>query len=300
MPRHDDSPTTQEQLREKDDLIAALTGQLEKAVNQLDRLRRSGAERMAGGLPDARYSVQSEIGARLTKAIDDWQEFDPAGHLTRIESDISQILELLTRPAGQPALEEPTPAKEKDFWAQAKERILAENPPAASPASAPFTETVSLPDPTQAAAGIDPPLELPTAPEAPAPVPLDADLPTLWSAIEKRDSYLQYLTSRLRLAESKKYRPIDWNQIDQAPDNYRYRLESLETLMQDHLRQAEIANSLERAVLARERAKLAQIKHNLEVQIKRMAGNGTGASSKGAEVADPAEQDRRWKRLFSR
>jgi hypothetical protein len=299
MARHENSTPVQDQLKEKDDLIAALTSQLEKAVNQLDRLRRSGAERLVGMLPEGRNPVPNEIGVRLTKALDEWQDFDPAGHIARIEDDISHILDLLTHTAGKPVAEEPSSTKENDFWAQAKERILAENPPAESsehesPAEPPAPQEQSGPAAEEAFP------QIPAAPEAPVPVPLDADPAALWSAIEKRDSYLQYLTSRLRLAESQKYRPVSWDLLSQAPDNYRERLESLESLMQDHLRQAEIANSLERAVLTRERAKLAQIKNNLEVQIKRMSSNGAGPAQKAADNSENGDQDRRWKRLFSR
>lgn len=300
-PRPDDQRAIQSQLAAKDDLIAALTAQLEKTVNQLDRLRRSGADRPGFAVPDGAGSPQAEMSRRLISALDEWTEFEPARRVLRIEEGIERILDLLENPPARTASEPPEKKESEDFWASAKARLLGENPPAeperqAAPAVGTPAGTVA-----QAPAGEPADLVIPTAPEAPVPIAEDADAAALLSAVETRDKYIQYLTARLRVAESEKFVPVNWELLDNAPDDFRDRLESLETLLKDQLKQAEIAIALERAVLTRERAKLSQIKQSLETQIKRMGGAAAAAGkNENEDEAPKSEQERRWKRIFTR
>ncbi|WP_092055086.1 hypothetical protein [Planctomicrobium piriforme] len=286
------------QLAEKNDLILALTGQLEKAVNQLDRLRRSGADRIGHSSGDSSAAAANrDVSSRLTTALDDWTEFRPTERIERIESGIDRILEILAEQ--QSASTSPgQSASQADFWAETKARLLGDPSPSAASAAKPSVVPESVSAPVD-----DEPLDLsslPPAPEAPQPVNDETDLASLIQGVETRDNYIQYLTTRLRLAESKKFVPVNWELLDRAPEKYRDRLESLEIVLRDHLRQAEIASSLERAVLARERAKLAHVKQNLEGQIKRLSTAAPAPVVREEEPGQKGDPDSRWKRLFSR
>jgi len=309
------------QLAEKNDLVAALTAQLERTATQLDRLSRSGADRPGQGISHtpSGTSLPGDAAGKLIGVLEEWQDFQPVERIERIESGIDQILELLqsqrsvtstAAPQGQASLSH-SPAEE-DFWSSTKARLLAESSSESpgfsdsnvlhpAPAGHPLEESRSADSSDDLLSRIG------QQPESPSPVADLQDLEELQAGVKARDVYIQYLTARLRLAETKSYFPQSWEELSNAPDDYRHRLESLELILQDHLRQAEVAHSLERALLARERAKLTQIKQNLEVQIKKMTLPATPTSP---PVPVPAvtdsdherrpDQESRWKRIFSR
>lgn len=319
-PRTDDLTTLQAQLAEKNDLVAALTSQLERTATQLDRLSRAGAERQGFSGHPAAPALSPDVTSKLTSALDEWQEFQPASRIERIESGIDRILDLLQSASHQQGSTSPassthtapshTPHAAEDFWAATKARLLGEAPPSLTltqPESPrPAEHAPSGPVPQLATGENDTLLDFSDGPPSPDPIQDFDDPEELLSGIKSRDVYIQYLISRVRLAESKSYFPTDWSQIAHAPDRFRERLESLETVLKDHLRQAEVANSLERALLARERAKLSQIKQNLEIQIKKMAVGPVSPTSPPAVPKSPeppeqkGDQESRWKRIFSR
>ncbi|WP_437206712.1 hypothetical protein [Planctomicrobium sp. SH664] len=313
------------QIAQKDDLIAALTSQLEKAVEQLDRLKRSGADRLGSGHSSAHEAArqQEELSGKLESALAEWSELQPTDRILKIENGIDQILAILAR--GEPvrsriAMESaPTapapkaaPAKatggDESFWEAAKARLMreagVEEPP---PAPAIVEQT---PDPAQETVIIDQQkitdVEIPI-PEAPHPISAEADKTQLWQAIESRDLHIQFLTSRLRNAESNRNPFPDWDVLVNVPEELKIRLTALEATLREQLRQAEIANSLERATLTRERARLTQIKQQLEGHIRKMGLTPAGLADAAAAQKNPPEpptkepeQDRRWTRLFQR
>lgn len=298
----------QAQLAEKTDLIAALTEQLEKTATQLDRLTRSGVDRTQPALQPTVTALPGELPGKLADALDAWQSAQPFERIERIESGIDQILDLLTSPQfATPATSAAAPPSKatEDFWSATKARLLGDAPLVDRADSLEMESSVvqdAVPsDLLEAIVS-----EIGTEPPAPAPVHEVSDFDELYAAVKTRDIYIQYLTSRLRLTESRRFLPADWEALAAAPDDFRHRLESLETLLKNQLRQAEVAHSLERALLGRERAKLAQIKHNLEAQIKRMAHPPTvlpPAASPPAETSaqeNKGDSESRWKRIFSR
>jgi hypothetical protein len=326
--RSDDLHVLQGQLREKNQLVEALTSQLEKTVNQLDRLRRSGADRPGHGPAESGSGgLPVECLTRVMSALDDWQELRPADHFERIEEQLGRLLELASAaPASVPAAHHPGPVKQggesrpaaldakhtpEEYWAAAKAKLMGEDPPAGATPAVSAAAAAHAPPAGRAVGAPEPAadLALPPAPESPQSLPDDADVPACLAGIEARDRHIEYLAARLRAAERQAYFPTNWDALAQAPAELRARLEALETLLQDQLKQAEISHSLERAMLTRERAKLSQIKQSLEAQIRRIGGlplGGAGGSvshpPKEKEPAPPAKDDpeRRWKRIFSR
>jgi hypothetical protein len=92
--------TLQKQVREKDQLVAALTERLEQAAEQLDRLRRTGANKgnrpLAGGAPADLAPDQKQTFDDLKKFIGNWEEIQPGAALQRIETQVVEIRNLIS------------------------------------------------------------------------------------------------------------------------------------------------------------------------------------------------------------
>ena len=307
-----DMQALRSQLEEKNELVQALTSQLEKTVNQLDRLRRSGADRVVPGASSG--GSMPEIVGRLTGALDEWDEVQPGERIVRIEEGVAKILEMLASgeySASANNSSHASAAPRNDFWEQAKARILGDEPEAS-------IEPVELSEPESVDAATVEPLDEPAAEEAqfeeePAEAPIadepmpdpplavgpDANADELWKAIDSRDQYIIYLTSRLRSLEARKIPPVDWDKLNSAPQETAIYLQSLESTLREQLKQAEIGLAIERAGLARERAKLMQIKESLDARIRRMGGAAPTSPEEETRTAQE-DQERRWKRIFSR
>jgi hypothetical protein len=105
--------TLQKQLREKDQLVAALTERLEQAAEQLDRMRRTGADKghrsTGGSIPAELLQDQKQTLSELKKFVGNWDEIQPGETLARIESQVIEIRNLIASgsavvtPASSPA-----------------------------------------------------------------------------------------------------------------------------------------------------------------------------------------------------
>ncbi len=305
-------PTSQpveleEQLAEKDSLIAVLTNQLEMAVDRLDRLRRAGADRTQHAAVEKQApSTSSDLTSRLNKLLDSVDERDPLDQLDRVETGIARLLEMMSERsvvATPPSVQQHSAASLDQFWTATKERLLNASPendnvPSVSSKSA-NRSTEALPAYSDNFPALE---DLFFQDDVPAPKPVTEteNLASLLAAVESRDNYIQHLIAHVRNLETTKLFPVDWDQLQFAPDNYRNHLELLESTLKSQLRQAEIANALERANLTRERAKLSQQKHQLELEIKRAAAQQHPPQESEREAPQKSDPDARWKRLFSR
>src|SRR5579872_4873442 len=76
-----DAGLVQNQLREKEQLVAALTERLEQAAEQLDRLRRTGVDKgrrpLAGGFPAEVVEDHKHTLEDLKRVIAQWEETQP-------------------------------------------------------------------------------------------------------------------------------------------------------------------------------------------------------------------------------
>jgi len=78
----------EEQLCEKDELVAVLTERLEQAAEQLDRFRRTGSGRgvrLASGLPTELVDSQKSLITKLEHAVAQWEDLQAAAALGRLE-----------------------------------------------------------------------------------------------------------------------------------------------------------------------------------------------------------------------
>ncbi|QDT33616.1 hypothetical protein [Thalassoglobus polymorphus] len=285
--------TLQREITSKNEIIAALTERLEGTADQLDRLQRSGVKP-----GDAPARPLSSLAQHVEKALETYNELDPEDHFTRIELGIEQILEMLSSgnfasPASSEAESKATssnvappastnsvnPSGDDDFWAATKARLLGEEVAENDEAESKGDESPDLVTPAEAATvqqnsqfSEQPLHEEPELAEMPAPVVEFDDPVVLLEAVTDRDSYIVYLISRLRNAEAAAYPPVDWSELSNAPSDLVAKLVELHDQLEDQLRQAQLSVSLERAMLTRERAKLAQVKQHLEKEVKRMGG----------------------------
>ncbi|MEX2286272.1 MAG: hypothetical protein WD648_04225 [Planctomycetaceae bacterium] len=307
------------QLREKEQLVAALTERLEQAAEQLDRIRRTGGDRGlrgGGGIPPELIEEQQALAAELQQAVRQWEETQPGATLGRIEVQLTELRDLVSGLAGgegfpaeqsvaAPSLRGRTDVRDGDnskasgpalSGYEAMKAELLETEPA------PTTAAAKLPVAT--AAYIKPEEIAPVDP--PAVIDLDAaGVEELRTAVEHRDSYISYLTRALRAAEMMYKQSLDWEALNNAPDDLRRRLEDLEKTLHATLRHAEVDHSLERARLGREAARLEQLQEHLRREMHRL--NLTDPHDDDDEAHDnraTPEVERsansRWQRLFGK
>lgn len=288
----------QHALQEKEDLLHAVTAQLEEAANRLDRLHRAGADRAGRSTsPDAPASIGSgETHEQFARFCSDWEELQFAEQFETLRHRLDEIYDAVTLPrtadhpaagSGRPA-EEPAPrttdsASKLPGWEAMKAQLLREG--AEQHRSSADLAHAPAGSPNDSAADVynDLPLE--------PPLPLDtesADRDTLAAAVEDRDVFISHLIRRLRSGSSGRYAPVNWAEVSGAPDDLRESLQEHEARLQELLRMEECDLSLERARLARERARLEQLRRDLE----RDPHNNEPA---GLE-AD--RNERRWLRVF--
>jgi hypothetical protein len=293
------------ELHDREELIQALTAQLEQAVEQLDRIHREGGDRggrtgsSSGGVTGDFVEEQRFVNDRLSQWLDGWDQQQPFDILARIEQRIEDLVARgisATPAAGFGGFEAPAEVKEPEdsaaAWEEAKKKLLGDmsfGEPAAAPLAAPVP---AQPQPPASLAEID------------YPTPIDVDTAehvVLVDAVETRDRYIAYLTQRLRALEMQG--PTNWDAMNNAPEELRVRLQQLEASYLEHLRREECDMALERARLAREQNRLKQDRHKMELQARKLgftsdefklppAGGGGGEAAEG--------DDRSWRKMFGR
>jgi hypothetical protein len=170
------------------------------------------------------------------------------------------------------------------------------------------------PEPKQTAAASNPAAPVGAAPsqlveevtpvDAPATLDLEAaGVEDLRKAVEQRDTYISYLLRKLRAAEMCNQNSIDWEALNNAPEDLRRRLEELERTLHATLRHTEIDHSLERARLAREAMRLEQQEEQIRREMKRL-NLSDPKETDGDELDGDAHQEiggnSRWQRLFGK
>src|SRR5258708_11396129 len=94
-----DTELIQNRLREKEQLVAALTERLEQAAEQLDRLRRTGVDKgrrpLGGGFPAEVIEDHKNTLEDLKRVIARWEDIQAGASLGRIETQITELRDLL-------------------------------------------------------------------------------------------------------------------------------------------------------------------------------------------------------------
>ena len=296
------------QLREKEQVIEALTERLEQAAEQLDRIRRTGADRGArvgggGGLPPELIEQQKTLTEELQQALQQWDTMQAGATLGRIEIQLTELRDLVaggmsTDHASAPVsrVREPRPQRQPSQamalgGSGGYERLKAEllgdpEEPAPEPVAREHVPQHEIEPATELAA-------------APQPVDRsDTDPESLHAAIDARDEYIASLIRRVRSTEARAYGPIDWNALADAPEEMRQRLEQLSRSLDERLRMAEVELSLERARLSREEARLRMAEQQIEKEKRRLAQAGTHIERPAPTEHAATDKGGRWRKLL--
>ncbi len=275
------------ELENKNELVQALTLQLEQAAEQLDRLHRTGARAShgnGGGSLPAEFAQQQETVAQdVAYLVEQWDATQIAGSIGRVEMQLEEMRDLITQLANRPVqttafsqeeiIEEPI--SEMDAEAshadlldslqaaflhpseQIPETILEETPEEFSTNALPETEGSSHQE------------ELP---EQPGPVDFDAaSSEELREAIIQRDDYIKTIIDHL-CAARKQFgvkAPENWEELQGCPEELVQKVQQLEQQLEDQLRLSEVSLSLERARLSREETQLNAAKIQIQKELRK-------------------------------
>lgn len=307
------------QLREKEQLVSALTERLEQAAEQLDRIRRTGGDRgarVAGGIPAELVEEQKTLVTDLQQAVQQWSEMQPGATLGRIEVQIIELRDLVAgrlseggfQPSSGNAFSghfEQSPPDRGRSASDSKSGLSGYESMKAQLLGSPAEQTKSAPKevPTEAkpAQPSQPQEEIANV-DPPVVIDLNAaGVDDLRKAVEQRDAYISFLTKKLRAAEMCYQDSINWEVLNNAPEDLRRRLEDLEKTLHATLRHAEIDHSLERARLSREATRLEHLEEQIRREMKRL---NISETQDGDDEEPSAQSDHgmntRWQRLFGK
>ncbi len=289
----------QQQLDEKDELVSALTQQLEQAAEQLDRMYRSGGRAgMNSALETPVNPLDEQLSSNLNYLIEQWEESQLANCLERIESQIEDLKSSVSQ------IQQPVAQHSNGNWDE--NNLEEEDTPAGLQLDALkdvlFGNSSEIPD-----EALDESLNKIHEDESslklagpftdlPAAIDFDeADQETLIAAVHSRDDYIETCVSMYRDLKLKSglIEPIPWEKISECPDELMESLKELESHLQEQARLNEITMSLERARISREATQLRQYRVHLQKYVKKHNLDPAELPSLGIQVAEePAKEAR--------
>jgi hypothetical protein len=334
-----DTELIQNRLREKEQLVAALTERLEQAAEQLDRLRRTGVDKgrrpLGGGFPAEVVEEHKTTLEDLKRVISRWEDMQAEVTLGRIETQIAELRDLMVGsgqagtyaaprstappPANAPAPQAPPRERPADaqvprpagkggsnaWWEAQKAALmgepLSEEAQAALEGSPTESSAETLDDVASPLAASGDLAEL-KIPDLPAPVDFEnITLEEARAAIRERDAVIGQLREPLMVLQVTGQLPADLPTLEHLPAPLRDRIAELEVQWQSKFRQAELEVSLERARLAREQAAVRQQQDALQKQFRKegLPGKATGAAD-GKEGEENSSSKRRWFRFMGK
>jgi hypothetical protein len=308
----------EKEVAEKDELVTALTVQMEQLAEQLDRLQRTGADRKrgaAGGLPPELVESQKKIAGDLERVVQQWEDMQAGLALGRIEIQITELRDFIAErlAGGAPALDGPAGSAFPRLPSSiVLERVTLnsgptrpiEEPAADSPAleaaSSSAWESMKSKMLDESPAPSEPAIDLESVPDEEPPVPhaVNAEMATpseLADALDQRDAYIAYLLKKVRRLTPVPA-PPDWLSLERVPEDLCQALQAQTKQLEEHLRMAEIELSMERARIGREQAQLRQQHELIEKQMRRLGLKSFDEAPE--EHADVAPADRRWVRFL--
>ncbi len=310
----------EEELASKDELVTALTVQLEQLAEQLDRLQRSGADRKksagGGGLPTDVVESHRKLVGDLERVVQQWEDMQAGVALGRIEVQLSELRDFVSdRLSGHTGfISHAAPALPTSV---VMERISVTSSP---------SEPLSLAEPDPTNVSHSPPSELPSMWESLKSRMLDEPAPTinvedmtaeeaavaelpppeavsfssasaedLEHALDERDAYIAFLLRKLRQTQAVPS-PPDWVSLERVPEDLCQTLEAHTKKLEESLRLAEIELSIERARIGREQMQLRHQQDAIEKQMRRLGLKTVDEQIPAAEEASTT--DRRWVRFL--
>ena len=309
---HTEADELRQQLEGKNELIAALVAELEQVVEQLDRVKRSGADRgrssatSGGALPAEVLEEHQHVLGELQRVVQQWEEMQAISTLGRIESELTELRSMLatgtvlqpadidrSTPANGSALEsvisqlslensaEHQPSSQTSDWEAMKRQMLGQEIEGECvPVEQDASELSKLLD------GIT------------TPTPIDFEntsVEALKRACVDRDTYIVQITRWIRTHRSVRI-PENLGEIH-VPEELQQRIEQLASRLEEQVRLAEVEMSLERARLSREKSQVQADRAVMEKHLKRL-GISSLDELEDIAVSSSSSGDRRWMRFL--
>jgi len=325
--------TLQGSLKERDQVVQMLTQRLEQAADQLDRMQRTGGGRggnVVAGIPPELIENQEQMSEQMTQLFGQWEELHAADMLSRIESRLNDLHDLVSSgsivaPSNTSAHATPhtghdsavsNPLRKasdihsaeppKSGWEAIKAAMMAGESYSSADLHSPKLTTS---DQAPARTADEPAIaQRPTPPPLPEPPPAidfdTADHQQLCDAVRIRDEFISILLRRLCAPDGVTEFP-DWEKLNGVPEELLAELVDLRVRLHEKLRVAEVDLSLQRAKLAREEAKLTIKAEQVARQMKQL---GLSAEEPDVNVSGSrpmtegsnANQGRRWLQFLQR
>lgn len=307
-----------DQMRTKDALVMQLTERLEAAAEQLDRLQRSGADKVrpgggGGGGSRELFEQTGQLTSRVEEALECWNQ--SSGHYEFILQRLDEISQHIfispeggggARPAGGPtpggsgpshsggSSAAPGAAQGGSFWERMKASMVDGTPAPPMPNAKPVQDNYETQDVESDVTDESIAEQLAAIEQVtPAPTVIDvetASIEELRVAVTTRDEYLSALIKEFRQIQIMPALPEDFENSGLAPAELLTSLKELETRFKTGIQRENFELSLERARMGRERSRLDQVKAQLEGQIKRLAASvGDRSEAPAATSSQPAE-----------
>ena len=279
----------EKQLRDRDRMVKELTQRLSQTVEKLDRVQRVGSDRAPGSsatFPKEVVEQQSKLVEDLQRAVELWENMQLGVGLGKLEMQLSDLREILEEHFHE---EEPEPEPgqaAEDSEPPADEQEIASTETQVGDAMETLAEQLEQSaeddDPLNDADDVCPvrPPEILNLAEA-----REQDLRR---CVEQQDSYIDYLSARLkRVAETQT--AVDWEELIDTPDKIRVQLEHTAGKLQQSRHFADFESALQRTRLKRKERELAKISEELQ-----MLASGHPQSDAGKDNAAGG----RWMRML--
>jgi len=275
------------ELEGKNELVQALTLQLEQAAEQLDRLQRTGARvshGSAGGSLPAEFAQQQEtVAQNVEYLVEQWDATQVAGSIGRVEMQLDELRDLVTQLASRPvqavALSQEQAVAEpiSELNAEASHADLLGSLQAAFlHSSEEIPETILEETPEEISASNFPKAESSSGqgelPDQPELVDFDsATKDELRQAVISRDDYIKTIVDHLSAARKQFgiQSPENWEELQGCPQELIEKVQQLEQQLENQLRLSEVSLSLERARLSREETQLSMAKIQIQKELRK-------------------------------
>ena len=301
-----------QQLEGKNELIAALVGELEQVVEQLDRVKRNGNDRgRTGGssaaLPAEVVEEHQQVLGELQRVVQQWEQMQAGLALGRIESELAELRSLVARGYAHGSTSDSSTRGESNACDSVEAVLsrLSMTPPAEDSSMLTLSGTdweamkrqmagESADDSSEVTDDLSRLLD-----GIAVPVPLDFDNATvdeLKRACAERDTYIVQVTRWIRTRRAVTV-PENWDEIPGVPEEMQKRVEALAQRLEEQVRLAEVEMSLERARLSREKS---QVQADRAVMDKHMKRLGITSMDELDEIAvsSTSSGERRWMRFL--
>jgi predicted DNA-binding protein len=261
----------EKQLLDRDRIVKDLTQRLSQTVEKLDRVQRVGSDRTVistATFPKEVVEQQSQLVEDLQRAVELWENMQLGVGLGKLEMQLSDLRELLEEQFHE---EEPEP--------EPAESSEASDEPCPEGESADEAEIASLE--TQADDAMETLAEeweqsAEEIQEGDDVCPIrppeilnlaEAREPDLRRCVEQQDTYIDYLSARLKRVAEKQV-AVDWQDLSDKPEKLRIQLEGTANKLQQSRHLAEFELALQRTRLKRKERELATFSEELAVQMQ--------------------------------